>query len=234
MQSTILDYLENTYLFKSNATLISISSDEKGLFAILDRTIFYPQGGGQPSDTGVFVIDGNNIDINFVRFFEGEVRHYGNFSNILLENKNVELIVNEERRKINAKAHTAGHLISNIVEKIDTSLIAIKGYHFTDGMYVEFKGNMPNDTTKFLSAINFLIKQNLSENKNIKTEFIVSKDGEYSNISQGKPLRLVTIDGYSPVPCGGTHVSNLSDIQSINALKIKNNKGFVKISYIIS
>ena len=49
---TKLIYLNDTYLSTLNATIINELNDANGLAIIVDRTIFYPQGGGQPSDVG--------------------------------------------------------------------------------------------------------------------------------------------------------------------------------------
>ena len=46
-------YFESTYLFESPATILEQAEDEKGSYVVLDQTIFYPQGGGQPSDRGI-------------------------------------------------------------------------------------------------------------------------------------------------------------------------------------
>lgn len=45
-------YLNDTYLFQSSGIIMGHGSDEKGKYVLLNETIFYPQGGGQPSDQG--------------------------------------------------------------------------------------------------------------------------------------------------------------------------------------
>ena len=55
-----LKYLENTYLFECTSVIKQIENDEKGTYVVLDSTIFYPQGGGQPTDYGT--ITGDSFD----------------------------------------------------------------------------------------------------------------------------------------------------------------------------
>ena len=66
---TNLLYLENTYLFNSKANIEKIDHLEKRKYLVLNQTIFYPQGGGQPSDRGyiadqLFQFTVNDVLIN--------------------------------------------------------------------------------------------------------------------------------------------------------------------------
>lgn len=62
---TKLDYYDDMWKLQSTATLLSHFNDERHAL-ILDRTIFYPQGGGQPPDTGFLRIHVHGLDIKFV------------------------------------------------------------------------------------------------------------------------------------------------------------------------
>ena len=73
---TELVYLKNTYEFETTAKLLKFDKDEKGTYLILDRTLFYPQGGGQPSDLGQILVKHLKFNITFVSFNNGLVHHY--------------------------------------------------------------------------------------------------------------------------------------------------------------
>src|SRR4051794_10927423 len=75
-------YLTDTYLFESEAVVASRGEDERGEYIILDRTVFYPQGGAQPSDTGTLTRNYEDRIISFVGFVDGEVRHYGDVAGL--------------------------------------------------------------------------------------------------------------------------------------------------------
>ena len=110
---TKLNYLSNTYLFDSEAIFVEIKENEKGKAVILDKTIFYPQGGGQPADKGKIISGDTIFIVNDVRIDEvGIVWHFGEFSNgqFKIGNK-VILKIDKDRRKLNAKLHSAGHLL---------------------------------------------------------------------------------------------------------------------------
>ncbi len=69
-------YYEDTYRFSGQAVVESFGVDDKGHYIILDRTLFYPQGGGQPADQGCLIIDEQQIHIRAVRLCDKEIRHY--------------------------------------------------------------------------------------------------------------------------------------------------------------
>ncbi|HCR37548.1 MAG TPA: alanyl-tRNA editing protein, partial [Opitutae bacterium] len=68
---TKLLYLEDTYCFAVHAHCVDSGVDERGPYLILDETLFYPQGGGQPADSGVISISGVELPVQFAGFVEG-------------------------------------------------------------------------------------------------------------------------------------------------------------------
>ena len=139
-------YLFDTYLFHSNARVLSLltiphlpsGSTHK---IILDSTIFHPQGGGQPSDIGnVKIYDGeermegdncHKFEVKIVLTNSSNVvEHYGipspSFEEVLLRQLSVVgegvvmcgLIVDEERRLLSARLHSAGHCLDVAMERL--------------------------------------------------------------------------------------------------------------------
>jgi Ser-tRNA(Ala) deacylase AlaX len=105
--------------------------------------VFHPQGGGQPSDTGLIVFSGSDLkfSVQDVRSKDGIVLHYGVFEGSNPESgidsekgKEVYLTVDESRRKLNSRLHSAGHLLDMCMQKVGLGhLEPGKGYHFPDG-----------------------------------------------------------------------------------------------------
>lgn len=65
-------YLEDSYLRECDATVASVKD---GKYVVLDQTIFYPNGGGQPYDTGKLLKDGQTFNVVYVGKFSGEISH---------------------------------------------------------------------------------------------------------------------------------------------------------------
>lgn len=237
--ATSLTYLEDTYKLTDKAHVEYLAQDERGFYCVLDATVFYPQGGGQPSDVGTIEAKGYKIPITFVSFIDGDVRHYGDFSSISIEKgEEVILYVDEVSRMQNAKAHTAGHIMYTIVESIDRNLTAIKGYHFPDGSYVEFQGTSSFENMEaFIAEVNTKISEALNESHSVDAALITPEElaTRWSNIPNnlppGKPLRVVTIGNLHPTPCGGTHLKSLNELKSVVVTKAKRQKGNLKVSY---
>src|ERR1700722_366817 len=135
---TQLSYFDDTYKFNDHTMIVATNKDDHGHFVILNQTIFYPQGGGQPSDQGTIQVGNVLIPIHSVKSVDNEIRHYTNQSYNHLGGQTGTCIVDQDLRLLHARLHTSGHLISNIIESHYPQWQAVKGHHFPDQCYVEF------------------------------------------------------------------------------------------------
>jgi alanyl-tRNA synthetase len=140
-------YLNDTYAFHGTAKVTSIEKlatvFKNSLYKVtLDRTLFHPQGGGQPSDVGTIVVsndgasaaDGPSINVQFVQMGGyGIVEHFGNLVGAddtadtvaqLFAGQDVALAVDAKARLSNAKCHSAGHIIDVAVNCFNARLAA--------------------------------------------------------------------------------------------------------------
>lgn len=239
--TTTLVYLDDTYLFESTAKVTGKGRGEKGGFIELDQTIFYPQGGGQPCDTGLIKGEHSSASVTFVGFSNGTVQHYlpDSYFDEFKEGDVVSLSIGEDRRIKNAKLHSSGHLISHILEEMYPGLIPIKGYHFEGGAHVEFIDEDNLDTTGIIDNLNAIIQEDVESDKTIRST--LSNFEEVNEIRpnlapfipKDKPTRVVQIGTYRALPCGGTHVNSLSELTGLKITKLKRKKGNLKVSYMI-
>lgn len=231
---TIALFLNDTYLFHSTAKIIKSGQDDKGKHIILDRTIFYPQGGGQPSDQGFIKLSHNKIEVYFVKQIENSIYHYVNELTPDWLDKDIELIIDEQLRLLNARYHTAAHLLGNIVEQLYPELKAVKGHSFPNEAYVEFNNSNNNIELEYLEdKLNYIILQ-----KRSTSVFEISplhfEEKFYKlpyTIPGSKNFRAMQIEGFLPVPCGGTHLKNIFEIGTIKLSKVSSKEGKTKISY---
>ncbi|XP_021905009.1 alanine--tRNA ligase, cytoplasmic [Carica papaya] len=153
---TRLDYYEDMWKLQSKSILVSCFKGDDGRRAlILESTIFHPQGGGQPSDTGFITISDLNLKfvVQDVRPKDGIVFHYGVVEGAdeecefeMEKGKEVLLFVDESGRHLNSRLHSAGHLLDVCMQKVGLGhLEPGKGYHFPDGPFVEYKGTIPQN-----------------------------------------------------------------------------------------
>nr|KJB38609.1 hypothetical protein B456_006G263200 [Gossypium raimondii] len=177
---TKLEFYDQMLKLQSKAILVHYFKGDDGRKAlILDNTIFHPQGGGQPSDTGFICVTDSNLRfcVQDVRSKDGVVFHYGVAEDSSMENeleqgkgKEVILQVDESRRRLNSRLHSAGHLLDVCMRNVGFGhLEPGKGYHFPDGPFVEYKGTVP---------LNEL--QNKQREIEIEVNALISKGGKVS------------------------------------------------------
>ncbi|KAH8495117.1 hypothetical protein H0E87_018341 [Populus deltoides] len=235
LSPTKLDYYHDMWKLQSKATLLSFFKGEDGRNAlILDSTIFHPQGGGQPADTGVITIAADSsfkFIVQDVRSKDGIVYHYGvieegsgkDFEMEVVRGGEVFLFVDEARRKLNSRLHSAGHLMDACLEEVGLGYMEPgKGYHFPDGPFVEYKGTIPQNEL-----------QSKQHELELAANALISRGGKVSAavlpyeeaaelcggvlpdyIPKDSTPRVVKL-GNSAVCCGGTHVSDISEIISL-------------------
>ena len=239
MIPTVLSYLDDSYCYESFSKIVSISKLDDSCEIVLDATIFYPQGGGQPSDFGLMFSHDNHFNVKHVRFEDGLVYHIGNYENGSFSiGDTVSVKIDEFNRIQNCRNHTAGHLVDLAMINCGFDFQPIKGYHFNDSPYVEYDGVIPgedreavmlsleNEANRLIGTsaevFSFLVDDYLELEKHCS--FIPSY------LPKGKPVRVVKIAGVG-CPCGGTHFKNLSELKAFSISKIKLKKGKTRINY---
>lgn len=229
MNKTLLKYLEDTYVFEWTAQVIETGNNEIGDYILLDQTIFYPQGGGQPSDTWVITVWDTIYRVEKVRLDERWiVYHYGTYTNGFISKwQTVNLHIDKDIRLQNAKCHSAGHLIDIALSNIGEDLIPVKWYHFSDGPYVEYEGN----PIRTLEDIAKLLQQELDILVRKNIPILVTYDNTTISSPEGKVPRYVSFEGYTGCGCGGTHIRSSGEIWAIEIRKVKIKDGKLRVSY---
>jgi len=189
---TLKEFLLDTYKFSSSANVLDIKVDPKdsNFLVLLDKTIFHPQGGGQPGDTGVLeaqISGSDKIKFNVKEIVYNrdtdQIWHKGGFDNNtgpqFSTNSVVSTFVDEEKRRLNARLHSAGHLLDVAVSKLKLPWIPGKGYHFADGPYVEYVGAVPSDAKNLTEELT-RISQTLIDNVT-QDDVVVAKVYEYED-----------------------------------------------------
>lgn len=236
--NTKLLYLENMHTLKCDAHVTDIVEEAGKTVIILDQTVFYPQGGGQPYDTGIIKNESGIFRVTEVRFIDGIVKHIGTFEQGSFQiGSTVTCVVDANRRLLHCRLHSAGHVIDMAVSQLNLNWTPGKGFHFPEGPYVEYAGSLEHlDKEKLQQDIQNICRDIIKQNLQTSIVF-VPKDEIHkmvrfvpSNIPENKPTRVVMYGTFG-VPCGGTHVAQLGDIKDITIRKIKAEKGAIRVAY---
>ena len=194
----------------------------------LDRTIFYPLGGGQPGDTGFLIRDnGERVAIMDTRKGEalGSVVHFVAAGAALPEpGEMVSLEIDWPRRYALMRLHTALHVMSCVV------IAPVTGGNIApDKARLDFDIDMTLlDADKIARGTNELIARGVAtESVWITDEELDARPELVKTMSVQPPrgagrIRLLRIPDIDLQPCGGTHVANIAEIGGIQVLRIRN------------
>ena len=224
---TELLYRKDAYLTEAEAEVVAYTA-EGGV--ILDRTLFYPTGGGQPGDSGVLLWAGHRTPVaTAVKAGEGQVALVA-AEPVALPPVGTRVMQHLDwpRRHRHMRVHTALHLLSVVIP-----LPVTGGQIGVDRGRLDFSmPEPPNDIPALEDALNALIDRDLPVTEDwISDEDLLANPGLVKTMSvmppmgQGK-IRLVRIGlGRSQIdlqPCGGTHVARTAEVGRVSIGKVEN------------
>jgi misacylated tRNA(Ala) deacylase len=220
-------------LFRDDACLTDCKArvtaiDARGVQ--LDRTVFYPQGGGQAGDAGELLLaDGTRIAIADTRKGEapGEIVHVPAAAQSealgrLRPGDTVTARIDVERRQRHMRFHTATHLLCALVPHPVDGCSITAGYARLD-----FHMNEPLDKEALTAGIARLV----AESHPVRQRWIAEAELDANpalvrSMSVQPPrgsgrVRLLEIENVDLQPCGGTHVANTSEVGAVVVTKIE-------------
>ena len=215
-------FRSDPYLSASEAMVVAVL--EEGL--ILDKTVFYPEGGGQPGDIGRIANNIFEADVkNTIKSTNGILHLTDNKLGAISEGDNVKIDIDWERRYSLMRMHTALHILCSIVDGAVTG--GSVGSH-KSRLDFDIPGERPDkeSLTKELMEIvdrnypvtsSWISDQELQQNPNlIRTMSVKPPTGTGQ-------VRMIRIgDNIDFQPCGGTHVKSTGEVGKIKISKIEN------------
>lgn len=212
-------YPSNEYQKQFDAT-VDKSNQDQG-YIVLDQTLFYKQGGGQPPDHGKISWDKEQSKVVDVQKENGEVRHYLE-GEVPLEGTEMTGNIDWDRRYKHMRMHTAQHIVSKVVldeYKATTAGNQVKAEKSTiDFEPADFD---EEDLDRIEEKSNEIIDADIElEKSEMPREQIEEQtDQNRSNLDlipdHIDPLRAVEIGEIDICPCGGTHVDSTGEVGEI-------------------
>lgn len=217
---TIELFRNNSYLKEHNATICEIVPD--GL--ILDQTIFYPEGGGQPGDEGLIKLKDKTIKIIGTKYINNRLVHLTENINDFNKNDEISLILDWSKRYSYMQTHTCLHLLCSIIP------YPVTGGSIGDGRgRLDFDLETKPDKEDVLIKLNNLIQKDYLVHISSITDQELDENPDLVRTMSVKPprgsgqIRMIRIgDEIDFQPCGGTHVNKTSEINLVKSVKIEN------------
>ena len=226
-------FRQDAYLKQADATVTAV--EDRGVR--LDRSIFYPTGGGQPGDTGVLHWDGGEVNV------VDTVKAEGNDVLLVLApdapkpavGTTVQSEINWERRYKHMRMHTALHVMSAVIKGNVTG-----GQVSADKSRLDFnlEGDVPTkewvteEINKILATDHPVVPQWVTDEELTSRPELVKTMSVRPPMGQGR-VRLLSIGGVDLQACGGTHVARTAEIGRVECIKIEN-KGKMNRRFIIA
>jgi len=218
-------FYENRYMTEFDATVLSCTEDKKGWAVVLDRTAFYPEGGGQPADHGTMSFGDTVAQIEDVRERGGLVVHYTQTE--IPAGTQVHGTIDWDRRFDFMQQHTGEHMFSGVV----MSMFGYSnvGFHLTEkDNVVDFDGPLSKEDIK---AIMDRCNQIVWADQPVVTGWPENvKELEYRSKKElAGPIRIVSAGEADTCACCGTHTSTTSQAGPVVALSSMAYKGGTRI-----
>ncbi|RJS61235.1 DHHA1 domain-containing protein [Bacillus sp. PK3_68] len=222
-------FYEDAYIQSFTANVLEEGVDEAGRrFAVLDSTAFYPEGGGQPCDTGKI----NGIRVTDVQSVNGVIRHYLE-EELGMSHEKVNGEINWERRYDHMQQHAGQHILSAAFEELFG--IRTTSFHLGEKT-VTIDLDTDSLTEEVLKKAEKKANEIILENRAIETKWITF--GEASRYPLRKELavtgniRLVIIPDFDYNGCGGTHPHSTGEVVAIKLLKWERQRKHVRLEFV--
>ncbi len=212
----------NSYVKDFYATVLKCEKCESGFRILLDRTAFFPEGGGQKSDTGYL----DDIAVSDVQDEHGEIYHYTVES--ITEGKCVFGSIDWEKRFCRMQNHTAEHILSGLANtKYGCRNI---GFHLGDGFVTMDYDRML--TEKEISELEQSANKAVTANITVHAWYPDSLENitYRSKLDLKENVRIVDIKGIDTCACCAPHVSSTGEIGIIKILKYEKNRGGIRLT----
>jgi len=235
---TTLLYQTDSYLKKFVAKVVKVDLESRALY--LDRSAFYPGGGGQPYDIGFLSEGGGIFPVNRVKKEGNEVLHFISGNEVLPSiGSEIQGEINWERRYKLMRTHTGMHILCGVIFRD-------YGASVTGGEMDLLKGRMDFEFESLRADLVHIIEKSVNKeiglNRDVRVKILPREEAflipdlirtKINLLPEGiKLVRTVEIEGLDLQADGGTHVSNTGEVGSMRIVDYKSKGAINKRIYV--
>lgn len=230
-------YLDDSYIKEMDAKILEVKPEGNGKWRIiLDKTVFYPLGGGQPTDQGKLTSSSWNGDVYLVMMRDGEIWHFVDSDAAPTEGLNIHGIIDWDRRYKNMRVHSAGHIVDFAMHLLGYSpkqLMPQKADHGKKP-FIFYQGILDKDIKNELeNKTNELVEKDLKFSWTFQPLEDLQKEAIYlqPGLPTNKPLRTLRLETVGAVADGGTQVHSTSETGQITIEEAAQDNGTTVVKY---
>lgn len=217
-------FYQDSYIQEFDATVLACREESRGYEIVLDKTCFFPEGGGQSADTGTL----EGTQVLDVKEKQDEIYHYT--KEPLEVGSKVHGIIQFEERFSKMQQHSGEHIVSGIVHAAfgyDNV-----GFHLGNELVtLDFNGVITKEQLAWIEwEANQAVVKNLDICQMYPSKEALEAMAYRSKKEIGGQVRIITIPGYDVCACCAPHVRKTGEIGIIKLVGMQNYKGGVRIS----
>lgn len=219
-------YYQDAAAHTATARVIATGTDELGTFAVLDRSCFYPEGGGQPADTGLI----GEVKVMDVQTVGGEIRHYTAHA---LDKGEYTTAIDWHRRFDHMQQHTGQHLLSAVFED-EVGMATISFHLGVERASIDL--DVPGISTDQLKTVEQQVNHLIARQLPIETQWVTQAQASRLPLRK-KPavegdIRLVKIADIDINACGGTHLRNTAELGLVKIIRAEKAKKATRVYFL--
>ncbi|HSE98555.1 MAG TPA: DHHA1 domain-containing protein [Blastocatellia bacterium] len=230
MQPTEKLYFTDSKLLEFTATVLDIAHTDRGDMIVLDRTAFYPTGGGQPYDTGRLA-GGEVIDV--IEDEAGTIYHVVNGSRAINASQLVEGSVDSDRRFDHLQQHTGQHILSQAFVKACGA--ETRSFHLgavTSTIDIELQ----SPTDEHMRAAEDIANRIIFEDRPVRVHILDEAGAARLPLRKESAvrgeIRVIEVEEFDWSPCGGTHANHTGQIGLIAIKSFERAKKLTRVEFV--
>ena len=219
-------YYTDSHIHEFSARVLSCEKAKKGFAVVPDKTAFFPEGGGQPADTGLI----GPAAVRDVQEQNGKILHYTDQA--LTPGEEYACALDWEQRLCRMQNHSGEHIISGITHKLYG--FDNVGFHMgAECMTIDFSGELSwEQLTEIETLANQAVRDDLPVRATFPDPEALSSLEYRSKLELTQDVRIVEIPGVDRCACCAPHVKRTGEIGLIKLLSAERHRGGVRIELV--
>lgn len=228
-------YDTDAYATNFEATILQVEPTSKGLCLILDKTLFFPEEGGQNCDKGILILNETEYAVKYAGLEKRNgvevICHYVEGDETVFDmGDKVKGKIDWQDRYDKMQNHSGEHVLSGIIHN-EFGFDNV-GFHLNDELFtMDFNGVITKEQLEFLEKrANEIVMENVAiYGEYLPDEELAGLDYRSKKEIEGA-VRIVTIEGYDKCACCAPHVKSSIEIGLIKIVKAENWKGGMRLT----
>jgi alanyl-tRNA synthetase len=223
-------YFKDSSILDFSARVVEVRDSGRGREVVLDRTAFYPTGGGQPNDIGKL---GSADVVDVYEDEAGLILHLVGESGLVAKGETVECEVDRARRLDHLQQHSGQHVLSQAFVRCCGA--ETRSFHLgAESSTIDIE--LDNPTAEHMKAAEEIANQIIFEDRTMRIHMVSEEEASRlplrkESAVQGE-IRVIEIEGFDWSPCGGTHAASAGQIGLVAVKSFERAKKMTRVEFV--